>query len=156
MDVVLVEGNSGHARRLLSSLQTYGHRIVRLAETPIANGVFWPPHALTHAILLGFDAPSPEKIRVLKRLWASECGLPSFIVTSAGSHGEALLAGIAGPATSGGAGVHSEAAPDSRPGNGKRAQGNAPRASFRAAHTLPLEKIIALERVVARLSAAQG
>jgi hypothetical protein len=127
MDLLLVEGHAGSAERILRTLEPGPQRVIRMCERPMANGSFWPHHELTSAVLLGFDLPTPDKLSVLKRLWASDCLPPCFVVTRPGSNGDRLLESIGHPIT---------------------ARRTSLRLNIRAAHTLPLERLMALERLV--------
>ena len=138
MKLLLVEGNAVQAERILSTLGVDASGVVRIAETPVASGAFVPRHEHTTTILLGFSTPTADKLRVLKRLWASDCAPACMLVTLPGSAGELLLAAVVAGASDG----------DWRP-QGSRPLG-ARRVHIRNARTLSLERMMALERIVAR------
>jgi hypothetical protein len=127
MDLLLVEGHAGSAEAILRTLEHGLQTVVRICERPIANGVFWPRHELTSAVLLGFDRPTPHKLGALKRLWADEASPPCFVVTRPGSSGDRLLDAIGHPLSE---------------------RRTTLRLNLRAAHTLPLERLMALERLL--------
>lgn len=148
MDLLLVESNAARSQGLLGLLLRGPQRVVRVGESPIASGAFWPHHELTAAVLLGFEQPTMEKVRVLKRLWASDCALPSFIVTRPDSPGERLLSALLGDATiQGDWGVRGLRPATARDSIASLHLTN--RIRLRAATTMSLERMMAIERVVA-------
>jgi hypothetical protein len=93
--------------------------------------------------LIAFDRPSRTKARALARLWNADDVASCHLVTHADSAGEALLQSIFGDGLS---------ALDSglaMPGPPRPAQILAARLRLRGIPSLPLEQVLALERVLA-------
>ncbi|WP_124540944.1 hypothetical protein [Piscinibacter terrae] len=149
MDILLVEGDAARSQGIADLLAHGTQRVIRLAEAPMAGGAFWPRHELTSAVLLGFEAPTTEKLRVLKRLWACDCAPPSFIVTRPDSAGERLLSALRVDRVIRG----DWSVRGLRPSGGGEALSLlhlTAQLHLRPAGTLTLERLIALERVVRR------
>jgi hypothetical protein len=95
MDILLVDGDTGQALRLLQDLAPEPRNFLRVDEAHIANGALSPHPALTSVVLVDFDRPGPATMRALNRLWAGDTTPPAFLVTRQDSEGEALLAAMA-------------------------------------------------------------
>lgn len=128
MDVVLVD-RSGRLAQPLRAALVPGDRLVLASEAQLARSPWWPPPARTRAILLGADSPDAATMRALHRLWIAEHGPQAYLLTTPGSVGERLLGAVAGPVSHhlGGAG-------------------------WRGTGELTLAHMLALERLIARLS----
>jgi len=154
MDLLLVESDARRSQTMLGLLAHGTQRVVQMGETPLSTGAFWPRHELTSAVLLGFDTPTMEKVRVLKRLWSADCAPPSFLVTTPGSPGEDLLCQLlCGDAIRGDWGVRGL-----RPGTTSETLAAfhvTGRLRLRAVSALSLERLMAMERVLARASIEQ-
>lgn len=138
MNLLLLEDHADSAQHLLGALRHGLQRVTRIGELSVATGSFAPHDESAAAILMGFDLPTTNKLRVLKRLWAWDCAMPSFLAIRPGSAGDELLCKVEGRCT-----IPTWTGIQTRPGAAWRLR-------LLPLRALPLERLMALERVMQR------
>jgi hypothetical protein len=142
MDLILIEGDPQVAVRLERALQRAGGGVLRIAESHVDTGAFCPNRNGVSAALVGFDVPSLLKARVLARLWALDGYPRCYAVTTAASEGERLLESIFGE------GLSEQDSGLLDPGFDVPHRAELSRLRFRNLYALPLERVVALQRVL--------
>lgn len=87
MDMLLVDGDVSLARLVLDALAPAGHRVLQ-----VHGEAAWPAAPAPHTVLLDFDRPCEERMRVLHGLWSADEAGPAWLVTRPGSDGDCMLA----------------------------------------------------------------
>jgi len=109
MDVLLLQANERAAKLLVRGLPA-GYRVVRGDARVVASGAWWPDPRRTCAIVLAADTPDATALQVVYRWRAAEQQPAGYLVTTAGSDGEALMRRVGGPVPVGAAALHWRAA----------------------------------------------
>lgn len=144
MDLILIEGDRQAAERVENALQRPPGTLVRVAELHVDEGLFWPGRRAGSTLLVGFDRPDHVKAKVIARLWALDGPPWCHVVTTAGSAGERLLVSLFG------AGLSSQDGGLPGPPVERPRRPGAPPLRLRNLHGLPLERVLALERLLRR------